>query len=151
MLGLKRADFGADFVFGAATSAYQIEGGQTDGRGPSIWDSFAATPGNVVDGTDGSVACDHYVRWPEDLDLVRDGGFDAYRFSFAWPRILPDGTGAANAKGLDFYDRLIDGMLERGLKPYATLYHWDLPSALAGPRRLAQPRYRRAGSLTMPP
>lgn len=130
MLGLKRADFGDGFIFGAATSAYQIEGGQIDGRGSSIWDTFAATPGNVIDGTDGSDACDHYHRWPEDLDLVRDGGFDAYRFSFAWPRILPDGVGAPNEKGLAFYDRLVDGMLERGLKPFATLYHWDLPSAL---------------------
>lgn len=130
MLGLRRVDFGDDFLFGVATSAYQIEGGQTDGRGSSIWDTFAATPGNVADGSDGSVACDHYHRWPEDLDLVRDGGFGAYRFSFAWPRILPDGIGAPNEEGLAFYDRLIDGMLERGVKPFATLYHWDLPSAL---------------------
>ena len=78
----------------------------------------------------GAIACDHYNRWPEDLDLIRDGGFDAYRFSFAWPRLIPEGTGAVNQAGLDFYDRLIDGMLERGIKPFATLYHWDLPSAL---------------------
>ncbi len=130
MLGLKRGDFGPGFVFGAATSAYQIEGGQTDGRGPSMWDSFAATPGNTVGGDTGTIACDHYRRWPEDLDLVRDAGFDAYRFSFAWPRLIPEGTGAVNEKGVGFYDRLIDGMLERGLKPFATLYHWDLPSAL---------------------
>ncbi|MCW5695642.1 MAG: beta-glucosidase [Bauldia sp.] len=130
MLGLRRSDFGPGFIFGAATAAYQIEGGQTDGRGPSIWDSFASTPGNVLGGDTGAVACDHYHRWPEDLDLVRDGGFDAYRFSFAWPRLLPDGTGTPNGKGLAFYDRLIDGMLERGIKPFATLYHWDLPSPL---------------------
>jgi beta-glucosidase len=130
MLGVKREDFGPDFVFGAATSSYQIEGGQVDGRGSSIWDSFAASAGNIADGSDGSIACDHYHRWPDDLDLVAGAGFDAYRFSFAWPRIIPDGTGAANDKGLDFYDRLIDGMLERGIKPFATLYHWDLPSAL---------------------
>lgn len=130
MFTVRRADFGADFVFGAATAAYQIEGGQIDGRGSCIWDTFAATPGNVKRADDGREACDHYHRWPEDLDLARDAGFDAYRFSFAWPRIVPDGIGAVNDKGLDFYDRLVDGMLERGLKPFATLYHWDLPSAL---------------------
>lgn len=130
MFSHARADFGPDFVFGAATAAYQIEGGQYDGRGPSIWDSFGETPGNVIGRETGIVACDHYNRWPDDLDLLADGGFDAYRFSFAWPRILPEGTGAINDKGLAFYDRLLDGMLERGLKPYATLYHWDLPSAL---------------------
>src|SRR5688500_17581284 len=129
MLGLKRDDFGPDFVFGAATSAFQIEG-VGNGRGQSIWDTFSATPGNVIDGTDGLVACDHFHRWAEDLDLVRDGGFDAYRFSFAWPRILPAGTGSPSDDGLAFYDRLIDAMLERGIKPFATLYHWDLPSAL---------------------
>ncbi len=127
---LRREDFGKNFVFGAATSAFQIEGGQGGGRGSSIWDTFSATPGNIVDGSDGRVAVDHFHRWPEDLDLVRDGGFDAYRFSFAWPRILPQGVGRPNSVGLDFYDRLIDGMLARGLKPFATLYHWDLPSAL---------------------
>lgn len=130
MFSVDRAAFGPNFVFGTATAAYQIEGGQTDGRGPCIWDTFAATPGNVKNRDTGAVACDHYHRWPEDLDLVRDGGFDAYRFSFAWPRLIPEGTGAVNQAGLDFYDRLIDGMLERGLKPFATLYHWDLPSAL---------------------
>jgi beta-glucosidase len=130
MFSVDRGQFGPNFVFGAATAAYQIEGGQIDGRGPCIWDSFAATPGNVKNADDGRVACDHYHRWPEDLDLIRDGGFDAYRFSFAWPRLIPEGVGAANAAGLDFYDRLIDGMLERGIKPFATLYHWDLPSPL---------------------
>ena len=127
-----RADFSDGFTFGAATAAFQIEGGQgpETGRGPSIWDDFCATPGNVLDFDDGSVACDHYNRWSGDLDLMREAGFDAYRFSFAWPRIQPAGSGPVNETGLDFYDRLIDGMLERGLKPYATLYHWDLPSAL---------------------
>src|ERR1700754_105091 len=120
MFTVDRKDFGPNFVFGTATAAYQIEGGQTDGRGPCIWDTFAATPGNVKNRDDGSVACDHYNRWPEDLDLIRDGGFDAYRFSLAWPRLIPEGTGAVNPKGLEFYDRLIDGMLERGIKPYAT-------------------------------
>ncbi len=130
MFSISRSDLGPNFLFGAATAAYQIEGGQVDGRGSCIWDTFAATPGNVKNAHDGSVATDHYNRWPGDLDLVRDGGFDAYRFSIAWPRLIPEGTGAINQPGLDFYDRLIDGMLERGIKPYATLYHWDLPSAL---------------------
>ena len=125
-----RKDFGPNFTFGVATAAYQIEGGQTDGRGTSIWDTFSATPGNVKNGDTGAIACDHYDRWPEDLDLIRDGGFDAYRFSFAWPRLIPEGTGSVNQAGLDFYDRLIDGMLERGIKPFATLYHWDLPAPL---------------------
>ncbi len=130
MFTTERRDLGADFVFGAATAAYQIEGGQTDGRGMSIWDSFASTPGNVKNRDTGAIACDHYHRWPEDLDLLRDGGFEAYRFSLAWPRLIPEGTGAVNEQGIAFYDRLIDGMLERGLKPFATLYHWDLPSSL---------------------
>jgi len=130
MFSVERGQFGPDFVFGTATSSYQIEGGQIDGRGPSIWDTFSATPGNVKNADTGAIACDHYNRWPEDLDIIRDGGFDAYRFSFAWPRLIPDGTGAVNQAGLDFYDRLIDGMLARGLKPFATLYHWDLPSPL---------------------
>src|SRR5690606_33511654 len=130
MFSVERKDFGPNFIFGTATASYQIEGGQTDGRGPSIWDTFAATPGNVKGGATGEIADDHYHRWPEDLDLIRDAGFDAYRFSFAWPRLIPEGTGAVNEKGLDFYDRLIDGMLERGIKPFATLYHWDLPSTL---------------------
>lgn len=130
MFSFDRRDFGPDFTFGVATAAYQIEGGQGDGRGQSIWDSFSATPGNVHNGDTGRDACNHYELWPADLDLIRDGGFDAYRFSFAWPRLIPEGTGPVNQKGVDFYDRLIDGMLERGLKPYATLYHWDLPSTL---------------------
>ena len=130
MFSVNRGEFGPNFVFGAATAAYQIEGGQTDGRGSSIWDTFSATPGNVKNGDTGRIAVDHYHRWPEDLDLVRDGGFDGYRFSLSWPRLIPEGTGAVNQAGLDFYDRLIDGMLERGLKPFATLYHWDLPSPL---------------------
>ena len=125
-----RADFPDGFTFGAATAAFQIEGG-AEARGRCHWDDFSATPGNVRGGDDGLVACDHHGRWEGDLDLLRDGGFDAYRFSFSWPRIQPDGAGATNDAGLDFYDRLIDGMLQRGLTPCATLYHWDLPSALA--------------------
>jgi beta-glucosidase len=130
MFSFDRRDFGPDFTFGVATAAYQIEGGQGHGRGQSIWDTFSATPGNVHNGDTGLHACNHYNLWPADLDLIRDGGFDAYRFSFAWPRLIPEGTGAVNQQGVDFYDRLIDGMLERGIKPYATLYHWDLPSTL---------------------
>ena len=130
MFSVDRKDFGPNFAFGVATASYQIEGNLGHGRGPSIWDTFSATPGNVRDGDNGSVADDHYNRWPEDLDLIRDGGFDSYRFSIAWPRLLPQGTGAINQEGIDFYDRLIDGMLERNIKPFATLYHWDLPSAL---------------------
>ena len=126
-----RSDFAADFLWGCATSSYQIEGaGTEDGRVESIWDRFAATPGKVRDGSNGSVACDHYHRWPEDFDIGRDMGLDAYRFSIAWPRIF-SGVGARpNPKGLDFYARLVDGMLERGLQPWATLYHWDLPQYL---------------------
>ncbi len=128
---LSRADFPAGFAFGVATSSYQIEGAtQEDGRGDSIWDTFCREPGRISDGSSGDVACDHYHRWPQDLDLIASLGVDAYRFSVAWPRVQPDGRGSINAAGLDFYERLVDGMLSRGLKPYATLYHWDLPQPL---------------------
>ena len=130
MFSFERRQFGPDFTFGVATAAYQIEGGQRDGRGSSIWDTFSATSGNVHNGDTGRDACNHYELWSEDLDLIRNGGFDAYRFSFSWPRLIPEGIGAVNPAGLDFYDRLIDGMLARGIKPFATLYHWDLPSSL---------------------
>lgn len=126
-----RADFPEGFVFGTATSALQIEGSAAGGAGPSHWDTFAATPGNTIRGETGSLACDHFHRWQEDLDLVRDSGVDAYRFSLSWSRLLPEGRGAPNQAGLDFYDALIDGMLERGLQPWATLYHWELPAALS--------------------
>ncbi len=126
-----RGDFPEGFLFGAATSAYQIEGHAHGGAGPTHWDSFAATPGNVAGAENGALACDHYHRWEEDLDLVAAAGFDVYRFSTSWARVMPEGRGAVNADGLDFYDRLVDGMLARGLKPAATLYHWELPSALA--------------------
>ena len=125
-----RAHFPQGFVFGAATAAYQIEGSAHGGCGASHWDSFAATPGNVAGGESGAMACDHYHRWAEDLDLMRAADFDAYRFSTNWARVMPDGK-TPNLQGLDYYDRLVDGMLERGLAPYLTLYHWDLPSALA--------------------
>ena len=128
---LSRKDFPEDFIFGTATSSYQIEGHSFGGAGRTHWDDFADTPGNVVRAENGDIACDHYHRYAEDLDLVANAGFDAYRFSISWARVLPEGRGAVNAEGLDFYDRLVDAMLERGLSPYATLYHWELPSALA--------------------
>lgn len=122
---------GGDFLWGVATSAYQIEGAvEVDGRGPSIWDTFARQPGRTVNGESGAVACDHYHRWAEDLDLIAELGVGAYRFSIAWPRVQPQGLGAFNPKGLDFYERLVDGLLARGVQPHATLYHWDLPQHL---------------------
>lgn len=126
-----RQDFPKGFVFGAATSSYQIEGHAQGGAGQTHWDSFAATPGNVAGAEDGARACDHYSRYAQDLDLVGDANLDVYRFSTSWARVLPEGRGAVNVAGLDFYDRLVDAMLERGLKPAATLYHWELPSPLA--------------------
>ncbi len=123
--------FPADFVWGVATASYQIEGAvDEDGRGPSIWDTFASTPGNIDDGATGAVACDHYHRWEQDLDLMKRLGLNGYRFSIAWPRVIPSGDGAVNQAGLDFYERLVDGLLERGIAPFATLYHWDLPQPL---------------------
>ncbi|WP_438021303.1 GH1 family beta-glucosidase [Sorangium sp. So ce315] len=119
------------FVWGVATSSYQIEGAASeDGRSESIWDRFAKTPGKITDGTDGDIACDHYHRWREDIALMKSLGMMAYRFSIAWPRVLPNGRGAVNQKGLDFYSRLVDGLLEAGIEPYATLFHWDLPQVL---------------------
>ncbi|HLT83276.1 MAG TPA: GH1 family beta-glucosidase [Phototrophicaceae bacterium] len=119
------------FVLGSATASYQVEGAaREDGRGPSIWDTYSHTPGRVWNGDTGDVACDHYHRYEQDLDLMAGLGLQAYRFSVAWPRIQPTGRGPANAAGLDFYDRLVDGLLERGITPIATLYHWDLPQAL---------------------
>lgn len=123
--------FPPGFRWGVATSAYQIEGAvRADGRGPSIWDVFCDRPGVVVDGSSGSVACDHYHHWKDDLDLMHALGIGSYRFSIAWPRILPNGGGAVNRRGLDFYDRLVDGLLVRGISPLVTLYHWDLPQPL---------------------
>jgi len=119
------------FLLGAATAAYQIEGAaREDGRGPSIWDTFSHEPGRTFGGHTGDVAADHYHRLEEDLDLIASLHLDAYRFSIAWPRIVPAGVGAVNARGLDFYERLVDGLLARGVEPVATLYHWDLPQAL---------------------
>jgi beta-glucosidase len=123
--------FPKDFIWGVATSAYQIEGGwNEDGRKPSIWDTFSHTPGRVVNDENGDVAADHYHRWREDIALMSSMGIQAYRFSTAWPRILPDGIGVVNKKGLDFYDRLVDELLKRGIQPCVCLFHWDLPQAL---------------------
>ncbi len=125
--------FPGDFLFGVATAAFQIEGAsKADGRKPSIWDAFSNMPGRVFGRHNGDVACDHYNRLEEDLDLIKALGVSAYRFSIAWPRIVPEGTGAVNEKGLDFYDRLVDGLKARGIKAFATLYHWDLPLSLMG-------------------
>lgn len=128
---LSRAHFPEGFRFGASTSSYQIEGHGFGGAGMTHWDTFAATPGNVVRAENGATACDHYHRWESDLDLVAGANLDVYRFSTSWARVMPEGRGRVNADGLDFYDRLVDGMLARGLTPALTLYHWELPSALS--------------------
>jgi beta-glucosidase len=131
MAALRRQGFPAGFQWGVATAAFQIEGAtQEDGRGVSVWDTFCREPGRVADGATADIACDHYHRWSEDLDLIAGLGATAYRFSIAWPRVQPDGSGAVNTKGLDFYDRLVDGLAERGIAAAVTLYHWDLPQAL---------------------
>jgi len=128
---LRRADFGPDFVWGVATSAYQIEGAaREDGRGPSIWDTFSHRKGKIKGGANADITCDFYHRYAQDLQLLRDLHFNAFRFSVAWARLLPQGTGQVNPKGLDFYHRVIDKCLELGINPWLTLYHWDLPQAL---------------------
>ena len=128
---ISRTAFPANFIWGVATSAFQIEGAaDADGKGPSIWDDFCRVPGVIADASDGRQACAHYQRWADDLDLVASLGVDAYRFSISWPRVQALGSGAFNEAGFAFYERLVDGMLARGLKPFLTLNHWDLPSAL---------------------
>src|SRR3712207_6725476 len=129
------AIFPPGFVWGAATAAYQVEGAHDeDGRGPSIWDTFSHTPGKVLGGDTGDVACDHYHRFPEDIALMRELGLSAYRFSIAWPRVFPPGIGRPNPAGLDFYKRLVEALRTGGgpgaIEPFVTLYHWDLPQAL---------------------
>ena len=115
-------------MWGAATSAYQVEGAwQEDGKGESIWDRFTHNPGNIVDGSSGDVACDQYHRYPEDVALLRELGLGAYRFSIAWSRVVPDASRAVNRAGLDYYDRLVDELLANGIEPFPTLFHWDLP------------------------
>lgn len=124
-------EFPPDFVWGTATASYQIEGAwDEDGKGESIWDRFSHTPGKVQDGDTGDVACDHYHRWKEDIGQMQSLGVKNYRFSTSWPRILPEGRGRVNQAGLDFYSRLVDGLLEAGITPFITLYHWDLPQVL---------------------
>ena len=127
----QRADFPKTFLFGTATASYQIEGAANeDGRGESIWDRFSHTPGKTLNGDTGDVACDHYHRVDQDISLMTALGAKAYRFSIAWPRIVPDGDGAVNQAGLDFYSKLVDKLLAAGLQPWPTLYHWDLPQSL---------------------
>lgn len=128
---MSSSEFPSSFLWGAATSAYQIEGSPlADGAGPSIWQRFSHTPGLVTNGETGDVACDHYRRWADDVALIHELGLNAYRFSVSWSRILPEGRGRINQRGLDFYSRLVDALLKRGIAPMATLYHWDLPAAL---------------------
>ena len=130
-MATRTATFPDDFRWGAATASYQIEGAaHEDGRGESVWDRFAATPGKVRNGDSGAIACDFYNRYRDDVALMRELGLDAFRFSIAWPRVLPDGRGHVNAAGLDFYDRLVDELLAHGIEPFATLFHWDTPQAL---------------------
>ncbi len=146
--------FPDDFLWGVATSAHQIEGAfAEDGRGESIWDRFEATPGRIADGSDAAVACDHYHRWREDIALMKWLGVGSYRFSIAWPRVLPAGTGAVNTAGLDFYDALVDALLEADIRPFVTLYHWDLPQPLQdaggwGERRTAEAFVRYTETVT---
>jgi beta-glucosidase len=131
MRGVNPQDFPRDFRFGVATSAYQVEGAAfEDGKGASIWDAFVQQPGAILDGSTGEVACDHYHRLEADLDLIAALGVNAYRFSISWPRVFPTGRGKINARGVDYYERLIDGLLGHGIEPWATLYHWDLPITL---------------------
>src|ERR1700754_2102368 len=129
--GLSGITFPDGFLGGAATASYEIEGAsQEDGRGPSIWDTFSRTPGKVHAGHTGDVACDHYHRYVEDVALMADLGLASYRYSIAWPRIQPEGTGPLNVEGLDSYDGLTDELLAKGIEPVVTLYHWDLPQTL---------------------
>jgi beta-glucosidase len=128
---LQRSSFPSTFAWGVSTASFQIEGAaREDGRGPSVWDTFCATPGNIADGSDGSVACDHYHRYVEDLDLLTQLGVTSYRFSMAWSRVQPNGEGDWNEPGFAFYDRLLTGLAERGIEAHLTLNHWDLPQAL---------------------
>jgi beta-glucosidase len=138
------SQFPRDFLWGTATAAYQIEGASAeDGRGASVWDVFSDQPGRVANGDTGDVACDHYHRWPEDIALMHALGLKAYRFSIAWARIFPEGRGQANPRGLAWYSRLVDGLLEAGIRPFVTLYHWDLPQAFQDLRDAGGPGWQR--------
>ncbi len=129
--GVARREFPRGFLWGTATASYQVEGAvKEDGRGPSVWDTFSHTPGKVVNDANGDVADDHYHRFKEDVQLMKSLGVKAYRFSVSWPRVFPQGNGAPNPKGLDFYQRLVDELIANGIQPFCTLYHWDLPQAL---------------------
>ena len=123
--------FPENFLWGCATASYQIEGAwNEDGKGESIWDRFSHTPGKIFNGDTGDIACDNYHRFERDVNIMADIGLKAYRFSISWPRIIPSGKGKINEKGLEFYDKLVDALLEKGIIPFVTLYHWDLPQAL---------------------
>ena len=140
---IKSRQFPADFVWGVATAAFQTEGSPTaDGRGPSIWDTFEKQPGRIKDGSTADVATDSYRRYAEDVDLIAGAGLKAFRFSISWSRVLPTGEGSVNVAGLDHYDRLVDACLAKGIAPYATLFHWDLPRPC---------RTRAAGARATPP
>ena len=134
--------FPPGFVFGASTSAYQIEGAAAT-RGRSIWDTFAATPGKVINGDNGDIACDHLRRLEADLELVSWLGLDCYRFSIAWPRVMPDGVGPVRPGGLDYYKRMVDALLSRGVTPLVTIFHWDLPQPLQDAGGLGEPGHGR--------
>jgi beta-glucosidase len=128
---IQRARFPEGFIWGAATAAYQVEGAwNEDGKGESIWDRFAHTPGKIRGGVTGDVACDQYHRYPGDIALARQLNLKSYRFSISWPRIQPMGVGAPNMRGIDHYSRLVDALLEAGIRPWCTIYHWDLPQTL---------------------
>ena len=130
-MSTRDSQFPRGFAWGAATAAYQIEGSPlADGAGPSIWHRFSHTPGRMTNGDTGDVACDHYRRYAGDVALMNELGLNAYRFSISWSRVLPDGTGRVNQRGLDFYRRLVDELRQKNIRPMATLYHWDLPAAL---------------------
>jgi beta-glucosidase len=131
MVRMSESEFPEGFLWGAATAAYQVEGASNeDGKGESIWDHFCRVPGAILDGDTGDVACDHYHRWKDDVENMRDLGLKSYRFSSSWPRVFPQGRGKLNRKGLDFYDHLVDALLAANIQPALTLYHWDLPQAL---------------------
>ena len=133
----------SDFVWGAATSAYQIDGAVDEGgRGPSIWDTFAHTPGMIAGGDTGDIACDHYHRWAEDLGLITALGLSGYRLSVSWPRLQPDGRGPLNPQGVAFYRKLLEALREAGVRPFVTLYHWELPQALEDAGGWPSARYR---------